>query len=116
MNKYKPLHLWMEAARTHSQVSENWLQNPPNHTSLSIDLCPSFFVRPLQARQFADSIDDPLKTPLDALPFCLKRLAGLVNHRLYDVTATTPMLQTKIFYLLYRVIRQFPLAQQLNQL
>ena len=114
------LHPLDEAARTHSQVMQNWLQNQPNHTSLSIDYAPLFFVRPRATGtvQFADSIIDDLeKHSLDALPFYLKRLAGLVNHQAnYDVTATHSHASNEdILFALPSNQEQFQLAQQLNQ-
>jgi hypothetical protein len=78
------LHPLDETARIHSQVMQNWLQNQPNHTlRFALIMRLSFLSNHAHTGtvQFADSIINDLeKHSLDALPFYLKRLSGLINH------------------------------------
>lgn len=114
------LHPLDETARVHSQVMQNWLQNQTNHAALCIDYAPILFVKPRHTGtvQFADSIINDLeKHSLDALPFYLKRLSGLINSDAqFDFkTKHTHTSNEDILFALPSNQEQFQLAQQLDQ-
>lgn len=113
------LHPLNEAARLHGQVMQNWLQNQPNNAQLTISYEPVLFVRPRPTgtAQFANNLIKHIDArDINALPFYIKRLAGLINPQQTTFNTSSNQLNNNdILFSLPSNQEQFELAHQLNQ-